>query len=181
MTPDLGATALGLTATYAFWLWLKEPNWYRALVAGLALGLAELTKGTWIVLFVLWPTLWALWNWLKCRQYQTILSRSVCLKQLAQLSCILLLGLYLLNLGYGFEGSFHKLGDYGFRSKTLTGLDDNAAMPTNGGNRFRASVLGSLPVPLPAMDFPTNGGHQVKGVQSPWEVHYGEKAAYLHS
>lgn len=30
------------------------------------------------------------------------------------------------------------------------------------------------------LDFPTNGGHPVKRVQSPWEVHHGEKAAYLH-
>ena len=30
------------------------------------------------------------------------------------------------------------------------------------------------------LDFPTNGGHPVKGVQSPWEVHHGENATYLH-
>jgi len=30
------------------------------------------------------------------------------------------------------------------------------------------------------VDFPMNGGHPVKGVQSPWEVHDGAKAAQLH-
>ena len=30
------------------------------------------------------------------------------------------------------------------------------------------------------VDLPTIGGHPVKSVKSPWEVHHGEKAAFLH-
>lgn len=30
------------------------------------------------------------------------------------------------------------------------------------------------------LDLPMNGGHPVKGVKSPWEVHHGKKAARLH-
>ncbi len=33
-----------------------------ALFTGLALGLAELTKMTWILLFALWPLLWLVWR-----------------------------------------------------------------------------------------------------------------------
>ena len=53
ITPDTGATALGVTASYVFWRWLKKPGWPLALGAGLALGLALLTKTTWIILFAL--------------------------------------------------------------------------------------------------------------------------------
>jgi hypothetical protein len=55
ITPDVGAAALGVTAAYVFWHWLKSPGWGRALTAGTVLGLAELTKTSWIVLFPLWP------------------------------------------------------------------------------------------------------------------------------
>ncbi len=33
---------------------------------------------------------------------------------------------------------------------------------------------------LPPLDLPTNGGHSVKGVYSPLEVHHGSNATYLH-
>jgi len=60
ITPDMGATALGLTAAYFFWKWLKEPSWSLAILVGLAMGTAELTKTTWILLFALWPLLWCI-------------------------------------------------------------------------------------------------------------------------
>jgi len=48
-TPDCGATALGITAAYCFWKWLCQPEWKLAIIAGVVLGLAELTKTTWAV------------------------------------------------------------------------------------------------------------------------------------
>jgi 4-amino-4-deoxy-L-arabinose transferase-like glycosyltransferase len=62
ITPDMGATALGVTAGYLFWKWLKQPHWLLVPVVGLALGMAELTKMTWILLFILWPLLWLIWR-----------------------------------------------------------------------------------------------------------------------
>jgi hypothetical protein len=38
ITPDAGAAALWLVAAYAFWHWLKRPNWARVALAGTALG-----------------------------------------------------------------------------------------------------------------------------------------------
>jgi hypothetical protein len=61
ITPDVPAAALGVTACYFFWRWLKAPGWPAALVAGLTLGLAELTKSTWIILFALYPAMWFVW------------------------------------------------------------------------------------------------------------------------
>jgi 4-amino-4-deoxy-L-arabinose transferase-like glycosyltransferase len=62
ITPDAPAAALGVLAGYTFWRWLKAPSWTTALWAGVALGLCELTKSTWIVLFGLWPALWIVWR-----------------------------------------------------------------------------------------------------------------------
>jgi hypothetical protein len=54
------------------------------------------------------------------------------------------LALYILNLGYGFNGTFTKLRDFTFVSHALTGLK-----PGEPGNRFADAWLGSLPVPVP--------------------------------
>lgn len=62
-TPDLPAAIAGLAATYAFWHYLRAPSWRGALFAGLLLGVAELTKFTWLILYGMWPLLWLL-HWL---------------------------------------------------------------------------------------------------------------------
>ena len=36
----------------------KNPTWRRAILAGLVLGLAELTKFSLLLLYGLWPLLW---------------------------------------------------------------------------------------------------------------------------
>ena len=38
VTPDAGATALGLAAAYCFWRWLRRPRWPSAFGAGIALA-----------------------------------------------------------------------------------------------------------------------------------------------
>ena len=62
ITPDVAAASLGVASTYAFWHWLQKPDWSRTLLAGGMLGLAELTKTTWLVLYGVWPVLWLVWN-----------------------------------------------------------------------------------------------------------------------
>jgi hypothetical protein len=133
ITPDAVATSLGLLAGYAFWRWLKQPGWLPAAWAGVALGLAELTKTTWVLLFVLWPSLWLVWR---------VSNRT---PRVSQLLAILLIGIYCVNLGYVFEGSFKPINEYRFVSQALTGR-----LRTDGGdNRFADSWIGSLPVPFP--------------------------------
>jgi hypothetical protein len=140
ITPDAGAAALGVTGCYLFWHWLNRPSWARAILAGVALGLIELTKMTWLILFGLWPVLCLLWI--------TFLppGRRDGTRRLAQLATIVLIGLNVLNLGYGFEGSFQQLGRINFVSELLAG-----PQPTNGiyGNRFAGHWPGEVPVPLP--------------------------------
>ena len=145
ITPDAGAAAMGIAASYLFWLWLRWGGWRKALAPGLVLGLAELTRTTWLILFLLWPLLWLVWRWPDRRA----LSRRVWVREGCQLALIVLVGLYVLNLGYGFEGSFQRLGHYRFVSRALGGPAERRAPGTEGGNRFAGTCLAALPVPLP--------------------------------
>lgn len=140
ITPDMGATSLGLLAGWRFWHWLKEPTWNNASLGGLTLGLAELAKMTWVILFLLWPIMWLAWRRLHCE--------SATRPQMKQSAFVLLLGLYILNVGYGFDGSFRKLGDYKFGSRILAG-EDNILDHGQGGNRFRGTWLERIPIPVP--------------------------------
>ena len=61
----------------------------------------------------------------------------------------MLIGICVINLGYGFEGTFQRLGDYQFNSYTLTGLPADSASYHPSGNRFANTWLAEVPVPLP--------------------------------
>ncbi len=63
ITPDTASAALGVTSAHLFWRWLNRPDWMRSLRAGAVMGLAELTKTTLVVFFLLWPMLWLFWRW----------------------------------------------------------------------------------------------------------------------
>ncbi len=161
ITPDAGAAAMGITACWLYWRWLRQRRTLEALLAGLGLALAELTKMTWVILFGLWPMIWGL---TRCRARKRQTNGTVTTEAL-QLGLILLVGLYGINMGYAFEGTCQRLGDYHFVSRALGGTNipldrlrpngnrfggptDRFKVPT--GNRFRGTWLGALPVPLPA-------------------------------
>ncbi|MDQ3331752.1 MAG: glycosyltransferase family 39 protein [Planctomycetota bacterium] len=142
ITPDAAATAFGIGAGYAFWRWLKTPTWDRAGLAGLLLGLAQLSKMSWLFLFGLWPLLWLVWQASEGHLQPPEISKR---REALQLTATLLLGLYILNLGYAFDGSFTALKEFSFVSETLAGEEQAG----EGGNRFARTCLGELPVPLP--------------------------------
>jgi len=158
ITPDVPAAALGVLAMYRLWIWLRHPTWQDAFLAGIALGLALLTKSTWILAFAIWPCVWMAWQGLT-----ELFGLRAKFTQKMQLVLVLLLGLYVLNLGYAFDGSFKLLGDYRFVSTVLGGPKDHRLNPKhrerrlvqNGtqfattGNRFAGSILGQLPLPFP--------------------------------
>jgi dolichyl-phosphate-mannose-protein mannosyltransferase len=146
--PDAHAASIGITANYCFWKWLRDPSWGWTLTAGVAFGLALLTKMTWILLFGLWPLIWLIW-------LTDEATRQHWKRRLCQLAATMLFGLFVLNLGYGFEGTFTQLGEFTFESRTLAG-DDSLVTGGTGGNRFARSRLGRLPVPLPY--------HYVRGI-----------------
>lgn len=140
ITPDAGAAAFGVFASYTFWKWLKEPTWTDAFLAGVVLGLAELCKTSWIILFPLWLALWVICRSTTLRAY----SWRGRLREASQVSLLLALGVYVVNLGYAFDGTFVRLGDFEFTSAALKGETGNFY-----GNRFHDTWLGDLPVPLP--------------------------------
>ena len=152
ITPDTGAAALGASAGYFFWRWLRGPTWPRTFAAGAMLGLAELTKMTLIVLFAIWPILWLAWRWSERRNVSWRQWR----RQAGQLTVLLVLAVQVINFGYGFEGSFRRLGRHTFLSSLLS--DKKPAASTNErrtggrdslGNRFARTWLASVPVPFP--------------------------------
>jgi hypothetical protein len=147
ITTDAGAAALGVTAAYSLWRWLRRPSAGGAVLAGVCLGLAELAKMTWVVLFLLWPLLWALDRTLQ----RPVGPRRSWLVEGGQLVLILCLGLGVLNLSYRFDGSFEPLGSFRFTSQALTGQEEDVARLPRlvSRNRFAGSWLGALPVPVP--------------------------------
>lgn len=144
ITPDLGATALGVCAGYVFWRWFKQPDRHGTVPAGVALGAALLTKFTWIILIALWPALWLISRVTDNAQR----SERDRVADFTRLAAVLLVGLLVVNLGYGFSGTFTRLGDFQFVSEKLAGPRETWP-ESNWGNRFGDSPLGSVPVPLP--------------------------------
>ena len=156
ITSDGACTAFGILAGYTFWRWLKCPGWKNALIAGIVLGLANLTKMSWLFLFGLWPILWVLWRWMTPASLVQDLSATMqasgstapprCNRPtLIQLAGAMLLGIEVINAGYAFDGFGVPLGDFQFVSTTLNGNRESGV----SGNRFRGTWVGSVPVPLP--------------------------------
>lgn len=140
ITPDVAGAALAVAVCYVFWHWLRQPSWQRTGWMGVLLGVAELTKTTNLLLFVLLPVLWLLWPvGDKQRSWR---------RESVSLLCMFGLALLVLNVGYGFEGTLKPLGEYLFTSKAFGGTQAEASTQIPG-NRFAGSWLGRLPVPLP--------------------------------
>jgi hypothetical protein len=154
--PDVVAASLGIVAFYVFWYWFKIPTWKFTAVAGLMLGLLPLTKLTWIVALGLVPILWLFISH-KTR------------KSFRQLIVLLMTALFVLNLGYCFDGSFKRLGDYTFHSASLTNSE--------GTNKFTDSWIGRIPVPFPeqfVLGFDTQQCDFENGFPSYLFGHYSE-------
>jgi Dolichyl-phosphate-mannose-protein mannosyltransferase len=155
ITSDLGATALGALATYWFWRDLKEPSWGRASLAGVALGLSQLSKFSMLILYGLWPLL-ALGRLATAPELRKSLGMVA-----GHALGIVALSVLVIDVGYLFEGVGIPLGNYDFACQTLTRpLPPGAPHPSspdqllNGAyqyrvNRFRGTFLDRLPVPLP--------------------------------
>lgn len=142
VSPDLPCAVAGLSATYAFWRFLRAGTVGWAATAGVLLGIAELTKFTLLILYAIWP-LTSVCHVLDRRSvvaFRTLPFRN----KLGRAALIASLSVLVINLGYGFAGSLTPLGEYEFVSRTLTGQIGDGS-----GNRFRDGWAGSILVPLP--------------------------------
>lgn len=150
--PDVFSALFALLSLYGFRLWLKEPHWDNVLLAGLILGLAELTKFTLIIFYPLFIGLWIIYRWPEWK----MLTVSRWLQQAKQLFFIFVISLFVINMGYLFEGTGKQLRDFKFQTTLFSGCETLKGVPRTGGNRFNGSgniletALGYLPIPLPA-------------------------------
>ena len=154
VTTDMGATSIGVMATFVFWLYLKSPSKKGAILAGFCLGLAQLTKFSLILLSALWPIL--------VLAHYLIEPSKPAVKRLIRDGFIVVgLSIFVIDAGYLFEGVGIPLGQYEFASATLTRpVEPGTRRPVSGDpllngahkfriNRFRDSLLGAIPAPLP--------------------------------
>ncbi|MHB1559207.1 MAG: ArnT family glycosyltransferase [Isosphaeraceae bacterium] len=158
ITSDASSTVMGVAATYAFWRYLSGPSWRRAVVAGIVLGIAQLSKFSMILLYGAWPLLWLMRLALTGRPESTVRFAA---RSLAHGIAIVALSILTIDVGYGFEGVGTRLGDYEFGSRTFTRpVPPGTSRPHSRNelfeaswqfrvNRFRGTWLERLPVPLP--------------------------------
>lgn len=141
LIPDVPSGACGALALYRFWKWTREPSWHEAYFAGLAIGIAELTKSTWLLLHPMLIVIGLLF----CMRRSHRLS--LLLQGILQLS----LALIVLMAGYGFTGQFRLLGEFEFSSPSLQirELSESGDLQKLISNRFRGTWMASIPVPLP--------------------------------
>ena len=162
VTTDVGATAFGVGATYLFWRYLHRPSWTWAVVAGIALGLAALTKFSTLLLFALWPLLWLVHELAGPRPQGAAGFPAGCgkrtegsvatrigafpapcgkvLRVLGQGVVMVLTSVLVINLGYGFEGTGQPLGRFEFTCGLLTKPRVPAGERAAGGNDLLAFV-----------------------------------------
>ncbi len=126
--PDLAAASTGLLTCYCFWHWLKTPGFVRATGVGVALGMCELSKMTWLPLFGVLPGLWAVWLCFHRREY----TPKLIAQNAAELTWAIVVALYLLNLGYLFDGTFRAFSDYDFHSEAMVTLAESPILKTLG-------------------------------------------------
>jgi hypothetical protein len=141
LLPDIPSGSCGALALYRFWKWTREPTWHETYFAGLAIGVAELTKSTWLLLH---PMLF-LFGLVFCFRHARGLSL------VPQWLSQLLLAMIVLVAGYGFTDQFQCLGQFEFTTPSLQirELSDSGELQKIVSNRFRGTWMAAIPVPLP--------------------------------
>ena len=187
LCPDVHAAAIGIVGLYALWHWLKNPTWKKACVAGICLGLMPLTKMTWIIAFPIWLIVFFAYfaSFLNRKESDGTKDAKGFGKIAAQFAVIILFGIWMINMGYFFDGSLRQLKNYQFISSTFTGHEITKGRDIISGNRFADTWMGQIPVPLPAefvqgidtqrLDFERGLESYARGVWSDrgWWWYYG--------
>lgn len=145
ITGDLAATSVGALTFFAYRQWLRTPGWLLAIHLGFAWGFSLAMKSSWLLIFALIPLIW-----LTTLAWRT---RNQCARkwwvELLMLTFSLFLSVLIINLTYGFDGSFKRLGEYRFASMALGNVGAEPQDSDWSGNRFQGTALGRVPVPLP--------------------------------
>ncbi|WP_417389504.1 ArnT family glycosyltransferase [Gimesia sp.] len=148
---DLPGASLLALAYLGFMKVLDRGKPIDYLLCGILSGLSFLARTMNIAVIIIWFLVF-------------IVSRgkSPTSRKLVVSSFVFFISILVFNLGYEFSGTFKFLSDYEFCSQSLSGQDN----PDICGNRYRNSILGSIPIPLPK-DFVVGLDLQKKDFESP--------------
>ena len=141
---QLVATDLYLTSAISFafftlWKFANKQNLQNGLVCLFALGVAQLTKYTAVVLFPLFFIIMFLYDspvWIEALRSRKNITTLI-LKYIRYIIFALTVSIVVINLGFLFNRTFTRFGDYRLRSDIFTRIQSD----------FR--ILQNLPVPTP--------------------------------
>jgi hypothetical protein len=116
-TIDLGASLTIFLSVYCFWKYLKRKDTSSLIIAGIALGLAQLSKFTALLLYPLFMLIITMLVVRKSSQNDSCASdNQQNLKYLGHIFLIFIISLLVINVGYFFSGSLTPIADYHFTS-----------------------------------------------------------------
>jgi hypothetical protein len=155
VTTDVPAAALAVGATYLHWRSLRRPSWGWAAASGVVLGLAQLTKFSLLLLYVIWPAMWLARELAEGSRADRVRRLARSAARGAMVACVSVL---VIDMGYGFEGVGVPLGRFNFASATLTRPGRTPHTSPNERvaiawkhriNWFWGTPLAAIPAPLP--------------------------------
>ncbi len=155
ITTDVGSTALGVAATFVFWLYLRSSSWLRALAAGIMLGLAELTKFSMLLLYAVWPLFWLVRLFLVTPRTERLRRALV---GAGHGVLVVAISILVIDAGYLFEGVGFPLERFEFASSTLT--RPVATAHANAADQPESALSRALAVP----------GKPISGHNSGWSA-----------
>ncbi|HEX7180574.1 MAG TPA: glycosyltransferase family 39 protein [Thermoanaerobaculia bacterium] len=134
-TVDAGFAAFAVLALWLFWRFVHDPSPGRLAACGVALGLAQLSKFSALLLYPVFILLGAA-ALVRGERFPLVRGRTRIAWSLASLAAIFLLSLLVIDAGYLFQGVGRTLSQYPFQSRLA---------------RTATSFLpAGLPVPLPS-------------------------------
>lgn len=138
ITMDIGASLAIFFSLYCLWKYLKCPNTYSIILAGIALGLAQISKFTALLLYPIYFLIIMTLCFAEVYEYKgnrLNALKSKILRYSQDFLIIILISIFMINLGYLFSDSFKPLSEYKFSSNPL--------------NVLFSFIWSRFPVPLP--------------------------------
>lgn len=132
VTTDAGGAAFWIATLFFSWHFAKQPTLWRALIVGIALGLAQAAKFTCVLLLPCVIAVWLIERWRNSDA--PVIDRKALV---IQWSVLLLVALLSLNTSYLFREVGHSVKSFDFASRTARTWQQ------------RLGPLASLPVPFP--------------------------------
>jgi hypothetical protein len=170
-TQDLAITGFFLATVYCGWKFASKVSWKWALITGIVLGLAQITKYTAVLLIPILIIQWFILRYKNSDIKLDLPKKTI----LTRWGALLLMSCLLLNAGYLFQETFQPISSYQFQSSELKTLNQ---LPV---------LLQKIPLPIPRdyllgfdlqrfimqQDHPTYLDNQ-------WELH-GFRSYYLYA